>query len=288
MRSAEWSLISFTLLMQAAVGAFVVFTFLNHLGIGKINIPFPRETTLKLLLFVLGISIFALAGSFLHLGKPQNAIYALSNLGSSWLSREIFFVMLFFGLTAVYTFLEYRFENISNLKMILAIAVCLTGVLAVFSMAKVYMIATVPVWNSFSTLFQFYSSAGVLGITIYLLLTLFINNSSESLAVDINPLFKILLPIISLSLIFFVIKIWILSGGSTTEIESYRLLLSSNLVLVIVRILFSVLAITFLTILIISPHKFSSTVFLLLCLAIVMNEIFDRYLFYASYTRIGV
>ena len=95
----EWSLIIFTLLAQLCVGSFLIFVVTNP-GIIKqtaeLNI-FRNYSFFILALLCLGIFI-----SILHLGNPGNAVNAMNNLGSSWVSKEIFSLSLFsLGLAAI-------------------------------------------------------------------------------------------------------------------------------------------------------------------------------------------
>jgi DMSO reductase anchor subunit len=66
--------------------------FISMDDISQLSSGFSLKTPEFLLL--LGMLV-ALAISFLHLGRPSNAIHALNNLKTSWISREIFAVTLF-------------------------------------------------------------------------------------------------------------------------------------------------------------------------------------------------
>lgn len=83
----EWSLVAFTLLvpvLAASVGAVI-----TH------GSPFSKA------IFVL-LSLLALVGSLLHLGKKQRAWRAVTNLKHSWLSREIISFSAFIGFAFLY------------------------------------------------------------------------------------------------------------------------------------------------------------------------------------------
>ena len=91
----EGSLVAFTLLTQAAAGtcAFLLaFEWrAERAGAGAS----VESAALPILSFALVAALLGLAASFLHLGNPRNAVRALGNLGSSWLSREILLAALF-------------------------------------------------------------------------------------------------------------------------------------------------------------------------------------------------
>ena len=157
---AEIPLVIFTLLAQMAIGAFVtifiIYSFLsNKLIAGQI--------TLIPLLATGAAVIVALLVSFFHLGSPQNAWRALNHLRKSWLSREILFATGFAGLWAILTGLRLvKFGNFS-VWMILATVTAVSGLVAVYSMNRVYQLRSVPIWNTGRTLLEFTLSTLSLG-----------------------------------------------------------------------------------------------------------------------------
>ena len=157
---AEIPLVIFTLLAQMAIGAFVtifiIYSFLsNKLIAGQI--------TLIPLLATGAAVIVALLVSFFHLGSPQNAWRALNHLRKSWLSREILFTTGFAGLWAILTGLRLvKFGNFS-VWMILATVTAVSGLVAVYSMNRVYQLRSVPIWNTGRTLLEFTLSTLSLG-----------------------------------------------------------------------------------------------------------------------------
>ncbi len=108
-----------------------------------------------------------LAASLLHLGAPLNAVWALTNLGSSWLSREILAGLVFFGLWAVTFQLNRRPAAATRARRVLAPALppalALAGLLLVWSVAQVYMLPARPVWNSWLTPASFLLTTLLLG-----------------------------------------------------------------------------------------------------------------------------
>jgi anaerobic dimethyl sulfoxide reductase subunit C (anchor subunit) len=116
--------------------------------------------------------VVALALSFLHLNNPLHSVYALSNLGTSWLSREILFVSLFlFALVLVIFILHFRKPDVKYYRGFI-LGTAIIGVFMVYTMSRLYMIPTVPPWNSLSTLVGFYSTALLLGSAFVLGLSL--------------------------------------------------------------------------------------------------------------------
>lgn len=163
MAKKEWPLIAFTLLSQTAVGFFLLFTVplaLSGTGTGAADVRLLR---LRSLVFVLALLAAAAALSFFHLGNPFNAYRALNNVRTSRLSREIFFELLLIFLIAVLGWLEWRRIGNQDLRLGLYLLASLAGVGLVWTMASIYRLEAVPVWNNAMTPFSFFMTAFVLG-----------------------------------------------------------------------------------------------------------------------------
>ena len=133
---------------------------------------------------VMGLPILGLLASFLHLGSARNAWYALSNLRSSWLSREIFFAMLFTSGVSLFSVLG------ANTRPGLAIVVLyvmtgFSGLALIYCMISIYRLRTVPRWNSPVTELSFWTTTLLLGILTsivsYYLTALYVINYQASL-----------------------------------------------------------------------------------------------------------
>ena len=98
METRDWSLVFFTVLTQAAVGAFLVLQVMRYLTArsgareGAAAVP---------LAVVLGVLAAGLSAALFHLSAPLQAARAVLNFSSSWLSREIVFGSLFAALLGV-------------------------------------------------------------------------------------------------------------------------------------------------------------------------------------------
>ncbi|WP_338825002.1 hypothetical protein MHOCP_05660 [Moorella humiferrea] len=158
----EWALVLFTLLAQASVGLMVVAQALNA----------KDRTGLKGVLPWVGILMAAsMLISLGHLGSPLGAPRAILNLKSSWLSREIFFASGFFVLWALNYVLETRSQASEGVKAATGWLASLCGVVAVVSMANIYVHTILPAWTTAYTHIAFYSTALVLGAVLYAVLT---------------------------------------------------------------------------------------------------------------------
>ena len=161
MGHSEWSLMLFTLLGQMSAG--IMLALLVAALIKPLDGHSPGIRILAGRL-ALATMVIALLFSFLHLGSPARAVYALSNMAASWLSREIFFATAFMVILALWVVaMELRYKK-PELQLTLHVLAVIAGILMVYSMAMVYVIPTVPVWNSNATILAFFTTMLLLGI----------------------------------------------------------------------------------------------------------------------------
>ncbi len=163
MELREWALVLFTVLMQMSVGAFVVLGVVHFYAMRKAGAE-QADRLSDLALFAIGPTVvLALIASLGHLGNPFNAPRAIMNLRTSWLSREIFLSMGFVVVGAVFAFMQWRKIGSFALRNVVAWVAALVGLAAVYSMARVYMLRTVPVWDTPATPFSFFTTTFLLG-----------------------------------------------------------------------------------------------------------------------------
>lgn len=162
MEVREWALIVFTILGQTAVGAFIILWVANLLA-ARQDVNEADRFTDRPFLMVPVLLLAGLVASFFHLGNVMNAPYAISNLGTSWMSREILLNVLFVGAVVVFTFLQIRKLGSHSLRNLVAGVTSVIGLALVYSMARIYMLEAVPVWNHFGTFLSFFATAFMLG-----------------------------------------------------------------------------------------------------------------------------
>ncbi len=166
-------LIIFTVVTQMVVGAFIVLWFvwqsqsrLLTLGpsitsAGQIPVSKPVNSGLFVLVV---LQVLAIIVARLQLGQALGFFLALSNLGSSWLSRETLLTGLFFlSMTAVNFSESYRRQ---------AVAVPLTailGVLALMASGMIYVMPARPAWDSFWPMVSFLLTAWLAGVPLGIL-----------------------------------------------------------------------------------------------------------------------
>ena len=158
----ERPLVGFTLLSQAAAGAFWMVAGASFCTEGASGWN-SRYLTFPFLAAVVVAFGLAVAISFFHLGRPWRAVFVLNNLKRSWLSREILFELVFMALAAALAILVLKKVYRPLLVRALVTLAFITSVLFIISMAKLYMMRTVPAWRGFYTPLSFFGTALLLG-----------------------------------------------------------------------------------------------------------------------------
>ncbi len=158
MNVREWALILFTILTQMSVGAFVVLGLVHTYALRKAGPEQADQLSDRALLAIGPVLVLGLIGSFGHLGNPLNAPRAITNLGTSWLSREIFFSVAFVVVGGVFALMQWRKLSTFAVRNLVAWVAAVLGLIAVLSMSQVYMLRTVPVWNTSIVQFGFFST----------------------------------------------------------------------------------------------------------------------------------
>jgi DMSO reductase anchor subunit len=159
----EWPLVAFTILGQLAVGLYLLAggaLFLTGRAYGG---PVAPGTLLAVLLAVLGFMAAAAAVSLFHLRRPARAYNVLSNIGTSWLSREILAELIFMALVGLLAYCEWSGTRSPGLIKGLFVFGFLAGLLFILTMSKLYMLPAVPAWNRPFTPLSFILTSAALG-----------------------------------------------------------------------------------------------------------------------------
>ncbi len=285
MTGSEWSLVFFTLFAQAAWGMMIA---LAVVAAGKkpvVKIVYANTRTL-----ITGIALIlmlaALIFSFFHLGSPLKSVYALSNINSSWLSREILMVSVFCALLLVwYAGLSSDVAGETANRYFLWISI-IAGTVMVFSMARLYMMPTIPAWDSALTMVLFYSSGLLLGIPLVLALIL-----PSYIGEEVRPGYYSFIPVFIVLIVFSFLMRIIFDSVVVHDNNVAFPLARTPLLLIVLHYIFSVTGIGLLIYRILVPTKRAGAwrVALLLSLVLILTgEIIGRYIFYAGYFRTGV
>jgi anaerobic dimethyl sulfoxide reductase subunit C (anchor subunit) len=297
MNNDSWSLVFFTLLSQACAGLMVLFASLYFID-GQAFQAMPNGFNLMAPEFIALLMIaVAVVFSFLHLGKPLHAVNAMNHIASSWLSREIFAVLLF-GASVIMVFIARIYSPFENWLMPASLLFSAsTGIFLVAMISKVYLIRTIPPWNSWHTPTSFFLTVLILGGTGTILLILNNTNISENGFVAPKIIFgfswavAIFLAIEIITTMIFQSRLTKMSPAGIGRIsftsEIYHTLYLIRTFIVFIALLFTIYFIVRLPG--ISDNfqahlRFFAMIFSL----IVVEEIIGRYQFYASYYRVGV
>lgn len=168
----DWSLILYTLCLQAAAGIFVV-SRLRVLGTSE------RSVRLRCLPLAGVLGVVGILASLTHLGSPLRAYMTMNNVGSSWLSREILFTVLFGVAWAICLIAEYWQVNGLAARDSFGGVAILTALGMVYSMSMIYRTTVVPSWTHLSTTVSFFATAGLIGAGAVLVRELLAKEKAE-------------------------------------------------------------------------------------------------------------
>jgi DMSO reductase anchor subunit len=159
----EWPLVAFTVIGQFAFGVFALIggpLFVFGSTNGRSAAPGAR---LPVLLAILGFMAVAAALSLFHLHRPARAYNVLSNIGTSWLSREILSELIFMALVGFLAYCEWLGTWSPGLLKGLFVLGGLAGALFILTMSRLYMLPALAVWNRPFTPLSFFLTSVALG-----------------------------------------------------------------------------------------------------------------------------
>lgn len=289
MNSNEWPLVFFTLLSQLSMGIILagltVFLFMKNQNISS-NIELKRMATF----IAMSAMAVALVLSFMHLAKPLHSVYALGNMGSSFLSREILLVSLFlFTLAVAWTSLRFGIPSPASFNF-LYLAALVTGILLVWVMARLYMISTVPSWNTPFTILKFFNSGLLLGAGAFMVVVVFLHGKGIEIS-WVHQVITILFYLMALGVFIHLITA-LLPVAPQEGMQSSFPMPAIPFAWKAARLLFLMLGFSllawwypgFVSMTSRGAPSWAYLAFILLFL----SEICGRYIFYASYFRVGV
>lgn len=302
----DWSLVLFTILAQMSVGSFWVLGIVYYYAKRKAGVEEADRMSDSALLAIGPVLVLGLLASLLHLGNPLNAYKAVFNLGSSWLSMEILSGVLFAGLGALFALMQWRKIGSFAVRNGVALITALVGFWLVYSMTQVYMLSTVPTWNIWTTPVAFFTTTLLLGSLA--MGVAFVANynrlrrqGSEHASVQGDLLRNTLrwitvASVVLLGVEFVVIPLHYayLATESEATITAIRLLLSQYGFVLVLRLLLVFIGAGLLAVFGYRNATSPGQEALLGKLAyagfalVFVSEVMARFLFYASYTNIGL
>ncbi|WP_434512498.1 dimethyl sulfoxide reductase anchor subunit family protein [Desulfitobacterium sp. AusDCA] len=219
-------LIIFTLLVQWSVGVFSVITCFQLIYLRKAedrNTMFEFERTKQFL--TIPIMALALIVSLFHLGDPIGAYRSIYNLFSSWLSREVFFAVLLFGLLVAQVLLNRRIGRSHNhiSIQIYNLFISFVGVCEIFIMSSIYFSTVNPMWSHFYTYVLFFGTTVIFGSVGILLASQRVKDKNNNLFRNRNKVIMILITAILIQLCLLPIYLNLLKGVSESGLIPYQL-----------------------------------------------------------------
>lgn len=303
----EWALIIFTIVMQMAVGSFVILGGVHYFAARKHGIAEADKLSDRALLAIGPLVVLGLIVTLFHLGNPANAPRAVANFGASWLSREIVLALAFGIGGAIFAFMQWRKIGTAQVRNVVGLVVAAIGLVLVYVMASVYRLPTIPAWDNLATPISFYITTFLLGALAmgaafvvnywYMRRKGMDEKSPQTSALATTLRWIALLAIVLLGLEFLVIPMyiaWLASQTSAAAAESVSIILNQNAVVFALRLVLVFLGAGVFAAFVYQGATSESRVRMVGNLAVVafvlvlVAEILGRYLFYASMARIGI
>ena len=236
---SDWPLMVFTLAVQFSVGVVLMYDLFLLIPVFRKKEKLPLR--FRLILLVALIAAFTgILISLLHLGSPVNALKTLSNLNKSWLSREILSAMIYSGMLLIATGLQFRFPSAVRSYRWLVDLTAISGLVLVYIMSRIYLLPSMPAWNSLFTPIGFYLAVLLSGSCFILLFQL---NSGSWASQKGLAMLIIAVPVIQIGLLP-VHMSWLGASGAPGQ-QSLSLLLNQYLPAFYLRLGFEFLTIAF-------------------------------------------
>jgi len=279
----EWPLIGFTLLAQTAVGAFWSLAAAEAFFAGERRIFLDR----RILLIILILGGAGMILSLFHLGRPLRAANALANLRASWLSREILSDLVFFGGSAALWLMATLEKGEGTPRTIFLVICAGAGFVLIFSMSRIYMLRTVPVWKGAHTPVSFFLTAVFLGPLLAALLTPAADIAGWAARRGFFSLALAGSGLILMASALITPTVGWLARPSATLLAYPRTKIMGHLA---ARAVFLIAAAACFFLVLLSSADGSQTLPLIVggTVAALASEIIGRSLFYAMYSRVGV
>ncbi|MEZ8240044.1 dimethyl sulfoxide reductase anchor subunit family protein [Vibrio splendidus] len=277
----EWSLIFFTVLAQTAVGGYLL------IGASALVLGHDEEklNSYKVPMFIL----WALMGlgfmfSTTHLGSPLRAFNAFNQLGSAWLSNEVFFGAAFFAVGGLQWLLSVLKKGGVAIQKALMVGAMVLGIIFMYAMINVYMINTVPTWDNIYTPLSFIMTMVVGGLLLSQFVIVFANDSRFTVDRNITMLAVIA---VAISLLVTVGKLNLIGDIQTSAAKASELVDGlGNYVILQVALLMASLLVWILPML--NKAKVNPVNLGLALVLFLASELIGRGLFYSLHMTSGL
>ncbi len=306
MNVREWALPVYTILMQLASGALLVLWIMRSVGRRRYGDSVTAPVVGRLLLVLFFTALIAVGSAHFHLSKPFHSLFAILNLRTSWLSREILFTLLFAAGLGLLVWMRPEAAQRPRLYTALGWLTTACGFASVLCMGYIYLMPTQPAWNSPLTIISFYATSLLLGVaTMAALLLMDLKFAEviapESVAARSAITHRLLIWFAAFALVLAVgvmgINLTQLArlrdGGPLAQVSLdllmgvYEPLLWLRLGLLVAGVLWLVGTAA---VLMWGRRRVSDLVVpvYVACLLVLVGEILARFLFYAAHVRVGL
>jgi anaerobic dimethyl sulfoxide reductase subunit C (anchor subunit) len=306
MNARDWALITFTILTQMSVGSFLVLGIVHYYANRKAGMQAADRLSDYALLSIVVAFGLALVASLLHLGNPLNAPRAVTHLATSWLSREIFFGVVFAVLAVIFAFMQWRKIASFAVRNVIAWIAAIVGLVLVYVESRVYMLPTEPSWNSLATPITFFATSLLLGSlamgAAFVANYAYLQRKDPNEAKVQSELLRDTLrgiavaSVVLLGVEFVVIPIYVayLATGSAAAVDSAKLMVGPFGLVFLLRLLFAFVGAGVFGVFLYQITQAAGKEKTLSYLAysafvlVLVAEVLGRFLFYATRVRIGV
>ncbi len=232
----EWALVTFTILAQMSVGAFVVLGIVHNFAVRKAGMQEADRLSDRALIAIIVTLGLGMLASLFHLGDPLRAPSAVTNLATSWLSREILSGVVFAVLGVIFAAMQWFKWSTFAVRNVIAWLAAIAGLVLVYCMSRVYMMPEQPAWNTIVTPLSFYATTLLLGVLA--LGAAFVANYAyirskqpEGVEVHLGLLRQVLqgfaivsIVLVGLQLVMLPLYMGYLATGPAAAVESVRLM----------------------------------------------------------------
>ncbi len=302
----DWALIAFTILVQMSIGSLWVLLLAHLFAARKYSVEAADRLSDRALYALIPVIALGFLASLLHLGNPFSAYRAVTNLGTSWLSREILFGVIFAILATVYAFMQWRKIGSVGLRNIIGWLAAIDGLVMVYCMSNVYMLASQPAWNTWATPISFYAATFLLGAlamgAAFVANYTYLQRKEPGCADEQCTLMRetlrwvALAAVILLGVELVVLPIYLvaLASGSATGLASVKLMAGSFGWMLALRVLLAFLGagvfglFLYQNAMSAGKEKMVGSMAYLAFIVVLAAEVLGRVLFYVSHVRIGI
>jgi anaerobic dimethyl sulfoxide reductase subunit C (anchor subunit) len=302
----EWALVAFTILSQMAVGSFLILGIVHIYAVRKAGIEEADLLSDRAWLAIVVVMGLALVASLFHLGNPLNAPRAVTNLATSWLSREILLGVIFAVLALVFALMQWFKFGSFLLRNIVTWITAIVGLLMVYFESRIYMIQSEPAWNTFATPISFFVTALLLGslamgvafVANYAYLQKKVPECADTqcdlMRGALRWIAVLAIVLIGVDLIVIPVYLAYLASGSGAALATVKLISGPFSAVLIVRLALGFLgagifgAFLYRNALSVGREKMLGYLVYSAFILVLAGEVLGRFLFYATRVRIGI